>query len=122
VVDETEKGWYVQYIDRDPETITMQEALVRKEKMDRDNQKMMMKFIEKQIEKRKYSNNGPRVFTEFVRPNEELKVVLNLKLETRRDEDIKNKTWVTSNPLKSDCNRGDTSSAGNKKVSKNPSN
>jgi hypothetical protein len=48
---------------------------------------MMMKFIEKQIEKGKSSNNGPRVFTEFVRPSEEHKVVLNLKLETRRDED-----------------------------------
>jgi DNA/RNA-binding protein KIN17 len=67
VLDETEKGWYVQYIDRDPETIAMQEALVRKEKMDRNDQKKMMKFIEKQIEKGKSSNNGPRVFTEFVR-------------------------------------------------------
>jgi DNA/RNA-binding protein KIN17 len=122
VVDETEKGWYVQYIDRDPETIAMQEALVCKEKMDRDAHKMIMKFIEKQIEKGKPSNNGPRVFTEFVRPSEEHKVVLNLKLETRRDEDIKNKTLVTSNPLKSDYNRGDTSSAGNNKVSEDPSN
>jgi DNA/RNA-binding protein KIN17 len=73
VVDETEKGWYVQYIDHDPETIAMQEALVRKEKMDRHDQ-MMMKFIEKQIEKGKSSNNGPRIFTEFVRPSEEHKV------------------------------------------------
>jgi DNA/RNA-binding protein KIN17 len=87
VVDETEKGWYVQYIDRSPETIAMQEALVRKEKMDRDDQKMMMKFIEKQTEKGKSSNNGPRVFMEFVQPCEEHKVVLNLKLETRRAED-----------------------------------
>jgi DNA/RNA-binding protein KIN17 len=87
VVDETKKGWYVQYIDRDPETIAMQEALVHKEKMDRDDQKMIMKFIEKRIEKGKSCNNGPRVFTEFLQPSEEHKVVLNLKLETRRDED-----------------------------------
>jgi hypothetical protein len=26
-------GWYVQYIDGDPETIVMQEGLVRKDKM-----------------------------------------------------------------------------------------
>ncbi|XP_023707106.1 KIN17-like protein, partial [Cryptotermes secundus] len=34
MVDETEKGWYVYYIDRDPEIISLQEALVRKEKME----------------------------------------------------------------------------------------
>jgi hypothetical protein len=45
-----------------------------------------------------------------------------LRIETRRDEDVKNKTLVTSNPLESDYNRGDTSSAGNNKVSKDPSN
>jgi hypothetical protein len=65
--------------------------------------------------------SGHRVFTEFERPSEEHKVVLNLKLETRRDEEIKNKNLVTSNPLKSD-NRGYISSAGNNKVSKDPSN
>jgi DNA/RNA-binding protein KIN17 len=74
----------------------------------------MMKFIEKQIEKGECSKSDHRVFTEFVRPSEEQKVVLNLKLETRRDEDVKNKTFVTSNPLK----RGDSSSAGYNKVSK----
>jgi hypothetical protein len=81
--------------------------------MDRDDQEMMMKFIEKQIEKGEYTKNDHRVFMEFVRPSEEHKVVLNWKLETRRAEDIKNKTLVTSNPLKSDYKRGDSSSAGN---------
>ena len=31
VVDQTEKGWYVTWIDRDPETIARQEALEKKE-------------------------------------------------------------------------------------------
>ena len=34
VVDETEKGWFIQYVDRDPETIRRQDALQKKEKMD----------------------------------------------------------------------------------------
>lgn len=33
MVDQTEKGWFVQYIDRDPETIKRQEALKTKEKV-----------------------------------------------------------------------------------------
>ncbi|PNF33107.1 hypothetical protein B7P43_G15730 [Cryptotermes secundus] len=70
-VDEAEEGWYVQYIDRDPETIAMQEAVSRKEKIDRDDQEMMMAFIGKQIEKGKEcSKNDTRVFTEFVQPTQ----------------------------------------------------
>jgi DNA/RNA-binding protein KIN17 len=116
VVDETEKGWYVQYIDRDPETIAMQEALARKEKMDRDDQEKMMEFIEKQIEKGKmYSKNySDSVFSEFVRPSEEDKVVINLKLGTKRTEVVKNETLVACNALKNGYKGAECSSAGNK--------
>ncbi|PNF19548.1 DNA/RNA-binding protein KIN17, partial [Cryptotermes secundus] len=116
IVDETEKGCHVQYIDRDPETIAMQEALGRKEKVDRDDQEKMMAFIEKQIEKEKeFSKNYTPVFAEFVRQSEEYKVVVNLKLKTKRDEDMKNKTLVESNSLKNDYKKGGCSSAGNNK-------
>ncbi|XP_033606587.1 DNA/RNA-binding protein KIN17 [Cryptotermes secundus] len=54
-VDEGEEGWFVQHVDRDPETTVMQEAVSRKEKIDRDDQEMMMAFTEKQIEKGKES-------------------------------------------------------------------
>lgn len=53
VVDETEKGWFVQYIDRDPETIALQEAMAKKEKMEKDDNEKMMEFLEKQIERGK---------------------------------------------------------------------
>uniref|UniRef100_A0A1B6HNE3 DNA/RNA-binding protein Kin17 WH-like domain-containing protein n=1 Tax=Homalodisca liturata TaxID=320908 RepID=A0A1B6HNE3_9HEMI len=53
VVDETEKGWFVQYIDRDPETIALQEAMAKKEKMEKDDSEKMMEFLEKQIERGK---------------------------------------------------------------------
>ncbi|PNF23893.1 DNA/RNA-binding protein KIN17 [Cryptotermes secundus] len=90
VVDETEKGWHAQYIDHDPETIAIQEGLVCKEKM--------MAFIEKQIEKGKEcSKNDTHVFTEFVRPPEEQKVVVNLKVETKSDGAMKNETLVAIN-------------------------
>ncbi|XP_053996647.1 DNA/RNA-binding protein KIN17 [Hylaeus anthracinus] len=51
VVDETEKGWYVTYIDRDPETLAAQEKKAKKQKMDKDDEERMMEFIEKQVEK-----------------------------------------------------------------------
>ena len=50
LVDETEKGWYVAYVDRDPETIRRQEQLRRKEKFEKDEEERMQEFINKQIE------------------------------------------------------------------------
>ena len=34
---------------RDPETLARQEALAKKEKMDKDDQERMMEFIERQV-------------------------------------------------------------------------
>jgi DNA/RNA-binding protein KIN17 len=119
VVDETEKGWYVQYIDRDPDTIAMQEARVRKEKMDRDDQEKMMAFIEKQIEKGKVcSKSDSSVFTELTRPSEEEKIIVNFNTEAKRIDETKHKSLLSSNPLKNDSKGGKISSAGNKKEHK----
>lgn len=83
VVDETEKGWFVQYIDRDPETIALQEALAKKEKMDKDDQEKLMDFIEKQIEKGKASSKTETsTYTELVRENEDEKLSLNISLNS----------------------------------------
>uniref|UniRef100_A0A3B3Z8H7 DNA/RNA-binding protein KIN17 n=1 Tax=Periophthalmus magnuspinnatus TaxID=409849 RepID=A0A3B3Z8H7_9GOBI len=48
-VDETPKGWYIQYIDRDPETIRRQEELARKKKHDLDDEERSARFIEEQV-------------------------------------------------------------------------
>lgn len=48
-VDETPKGWYIQYIDRDPETIRRQEELEKKKKQDLDDEERSAKFIEEQV-------------------------------------------------------------------------
>lgn len=48
-VDETPKGWYVQYIDRDPETIRKQEEQARKKKQELDDEERSAKFIEEQV-------------------------------------------------------------------------
>lgn len=48
-VDETPKGWYIQYIDRDPETIRRQEEQARKKKHDLDDEERSARFIEEQV-------------------------------------------------------------------------
>ncbi|KAJ8006941.1 hypothetical protein DPEC_G00112430 [Dallia pectoralis] len=79
-VDETPKGWYIQYIDRDPETIRRQEELEKKKKQDLDDEERSAKFIEEQVrrgQEGKEPEEAP-VFTEFKRECEEAKIAFNL--------------------------------------------
>ncbi|KAM4747443.1 DNA/RNA-binding protein KIN17 [Rhinophrynus dorsalis] len=78
-VDETPKGWYIQYIDRDPETIRRQQELEKKKKQDLDDEERTAKFIEEQV-KRGMGGTEPDtpVYTELSRESEEEKVVFNL--------------------------------------------
>lgn len=45
VVDETEKGWYVQWVDRDPRLLAMQEAAARREKADLDDEEKQVRHV-----------------------------------------------------------------------------
>lgn len=71
-VDYTEKGWFVKYIERDPETIKKQEAIRAKEKMDLDDQERTAEFIKKQIERAAEMEKhlGPVEHTELKRQND----------------------------------------------------
>jgi len=81
VVDETEKGWFIQYVDRDPETIRRQEALQKKEKMDLDDEEKRARFIQQQIERSsKDSDSDSRVYTEIQRQSEDEKVEFHLPI------------------------------------------
>ncbi|XP_026744172.1 DNA/RNA-binding protein KIN17 [Trichoplusia ni] len=83
VVDETEKGWFVAYIDRDPAAIAALESKAKKEKMDKDDQERMLEFIQKQVERgRKQSSNEAPSYSEFKRESSQEKVVLSLKRKT----------------------------------------
>ncbi len=106
-MDETPKGWYVQYIDRDPETIRRQEELEKKKKQEMDDEERSAKFIEEQVRRGQegkepevclcaekkcflsflllkrsrsmYLQEEP-VFTELKRTNEDEKVAFNLDI------------------------------------------
>lgn len=84
VVDETEKGWYVTYIDRDPETVAAQERKAKKQKMDKDDEERMMEFIEKQVEKGQEASGPSETVKEpLVRPEDDTPLVLNIKLNKK---------------------------------------
>uniref|UniRef100_A0A8C2VFE9 DNA/RNA-binding protein KIN17 n=1 Tax=Chinchilla lanigera TaxID=34839 RepID=A0A8C2VFE9_CHILA len=77
-VDETPKGWYIQYIDRDPETIRRQLELEKKKKQDLDDEEKSAKFIEEQVRRGlEGKEQEAPVFTELSRENDEEKGSLN---------------------------------------------
>uniref|UniRef100_A0A6V7M3Q3 DNA/RNA-binding protein Kin17 WH-like domain-containing protein n=1 Tax=Bracon brevicornis TaxID=1563983 RepID=A0A6V7M3Q3_9HYME len=84
VVDETEKGWFVTYIDRDPETIALQEKKAKKERMDKDDEERMMDFIGKQVEQGKQEQNDEEnAPAPLERATEDERIVLELKLKPK---------------------------------------
>ncbi|XP_078036406.1 kin17 DNA and RNA binding protein [Augochlora pura] len=85
VVDETEKGWYVTYIDRDPETLAAQEKKAKKQKMDKDDEERMMEFIEKQVEKGQQEGSGQmETFKEpLTRSDADAPLVIEMKLNPK---------------------------------------
>lgn len=91
LVDETEKGWFITYVDRDPETIAREERKNKKLKMDKDDEERTLDFVQKQVQlaqERGQTKNEP-VYTELVRENEEEKLKLDLKLEPQQKKDVK---------------------------------
>ncbi|EDW40206.1 GL25134 [Drosophila persimilis] len=86
VADETEKGWFVSYIDRSPEAMERQAKAERKEKMEKDDEERMTDFIEKQIKKAKSKDDGDdsgqEKYTELVREEAE-PLKLDIRLEKK---------------------------------------
>uniref|UniRef100_A0A6A7G728 DNA/RNA-binding protein KIN17-like n=2 Tax=Hirondellea gigas TaxID=1518452 RepID=A0A6A7G728_9CRUS len=83
IVDETEKGWYVTYIDKDPETLLRQEKLAKKEKHELDAEERRQAFIDRQVELgRERAKDLPEaVFTDLKRDGED-PIKVNLLLHT----------------------------------------
>lgn len=102
-VDETPKGWYIQYIDRDPETIRRQEELERKKRQDLDDIERSARFIEEQVRRGREGRETEEepVFTELKRENEEEKVAFNLSSgSTSSTGSAKSSSSVSVNPLR----------------------
>ncbi|KAJ8919982.1 hypothetical protein NQ315_006512 [Exocentrus adspersus] len=85
IVDETEKGWFITYIDRSPETVEKEEKKKKKLKMDKNDEERRMEFIEKQakLDKEKAGPSVDPVYSELVRESEEETLKLDLKLKSK---------------------------------------
>ena len=90
-MDYTEKGWFVAYVDRDPETIRKQEAIKAKEKMKVTDEERNLKFIAKQIERAKETQQAPAEaeFTELKREEDGEKITLSLGLAKKEKPGLK---------------------------------
>lgn len=86
IADETEKGWFITYIDRDPEMIKMQEQQAKKKKMEKDDEEDMMDFIQKQIRRGKKEDVPETKATELLK-SEEQKLTLQLKSTSTKQPD-----------------------------------
>lgn len=75
-VDQTEKGWFITWIDRNPDTIARQEALAKKERMDKDDHERTLSFVNKQVQRAAQTNKDADEpsFTEFKKNSDEEKV------------------------------------------------
>lgn len=83
-VDETEKGWFIAYIDRSPEVLERQAKIARKEKQDKDDEERHMEYINQQIERNKREDNNEASgedtgFTELQRSDDAGAIKIELK-------------------------------------------
>lgn len=90
IVDETEKGWFIQYIDRDPDTVAREERKNKKLKMDKDDEERNLEFIEKQVKfAQENQKEAPHVeYSELIRENEDEKLSLDLQLQEPKFKQI----------------------------------
>eukprot|EP01134_Creolimax_fragrantissima_P000467 CFRG0467T1 len=80
-VDETPKGWYIQYIDRDPRTIAKQEAIAKKERMALTDDERQQRLVDEQLARAKAEENGDDdvvEYTELQRDDDSEKVTVAL--------------------------------------------
>ena len=77
-IEESEKGWWITWIDRDPETVARQEALAKRDKMSKDDDERMADFVAKQVERQREKSCGQDLeedkYTELVRMSEDEKI------------------------------------------------
>ncbi|KAM6962311.1 DNA/RNA-binding protein KIN17 [Tautogolabrus adspersus] len=101
-VDETPKGWYIQYIDRDPETIRRQEEQARKKKQELDDEERSAKFIEEQVRRGRDSKETEEtpVYTELKRESEEEKIAFNLGASSSTAGSSKSSSVLGASALK----------------------
>ena len=84
-VDNNEKGFYITYIDRDPEKVQKQKNLLRRQKVEKDYEERLQQNINEMVERGKLSQNKDKTeeqsedkSKEFKKESEEQKIAFSL--------------------------------------------
>jgi len=91
VVDETEKGWFVTWIEKEFEELEADKRLAKKDKLAKDDDERVREYIEAQIDRAKneQKNNEVSEATELNKAEDEV-VKLDMKLQDKKiKEDTK---------------------------------
>lgn len=87
-VEQTEKGWFITYIDRDPETLRRQEEIQKKQKLDLDDRERQKIFLDKQIERAKGSDDHKQhEATELMKKDDEIVKINFMKSKPKMNEE-----------------------------------
>jgi len=82
IIDETEKGWYITWCLKDPETEAKEKRAAKKEKMAKDDEERIKEYIDAQIEKAKQQAKNDKEFmaTELLKTEDE-SLILDMKVK-----------------------------------------
>eukprot|EP00088_Acartia_fossae_P005613 TRINITY_DN12535_c0_g2_i1.p1 TRINITY_DN12535_c0_g2~~TRINITY_DN12535_c0_g2_i1.p1 ORF type:complete len:395 (-),score=129.56 TRINITY_DN12535_c0_g2_i1:21-1205(-) len=105
IVDETEKGWFVTWIEKDFETMEHEKKLAKKDKLAKDDDERVREYIDAQIEKAKAEEKNTEVHeaTELMKAEDEV-VKLDLKMQ---DKKLKEDTKSDLKNVFKDLSKGD---------------
>jgi len=81
-IDETEKGWYITWVLKDPEQEAKEKKAAKKEKMAKDDDERIKEYIDAQIERAKEQVKNDKEFmaTELLKSEEET-LILDMKVK-----------------------------------------
>ncbi|KAJ1917964.1 hypothetical protein H4219_002905 [Mycoemilia scoparia] len=124
-VDETERGWFIQWIDNSPAALARREAIKKKERQTMDDEEREKKLLNEQIERASQREKGPEgssqpEFTELKRSKdgETIKLKMTTKIGSNASKpglsNVFKKNIKTTTPLKQ-LNKPSTDSSGRPK-------
>lgn len=116
-VEETEKGLFVGWIDRSPETMRKREAIMKKERQDKGDEEREQQQIQEQIEraqrnaKEANAQEPEDLETRILERKEGEKVKLNLGFGPKPVADAKSESPKTDSPEERDARSDDASAS-----------
>lgn len=110
-VDQTEKGWFIQYIDRDPMVLARQKELEKQKARERDDEERHARNIEEMVRKGLEKTDGEvKVeFTELKRTNDDEKVAFKFSASSTEKSSASSSSSMSSS-FKSQMAKRKTSS------------